>query len=113
MPLMVIVLVCFGNVVKKAQIQKLVSIKEMGAVVEEAFSAVKLIVSFAREDLTLEKFDRLSRSTQITANKAAILSGTMHGAFLTTMFGFYTFSYFIGTQCVINEWTNPTTQKPY
>jgi ABC-type multidrug transport system fused ATPase/permease subunit len=59
----------FGAVVKKATIEKLGVVKKLGGVVEESLTAIKLIVSFANEDIELEKFDKLADETRKVAHK--------------------------------------------
>ena len=72
-----------------------------------------MISSFAREDVTIAKFDELADSTQKKATKAAVLMGTMHGIFMGLLFGFYNYTYFVGSYIIMNRWINPNTGKEY
>ena len=47
MPLMMIVIVCFGAIVNRKMREKLIATTKLGAHTEETLSALKLVVSFA------------------------------------------------------------------
>ena len=60
MPLMIGVIAVFGGQVTKKMREKLNMTKELGAHTEETLSALKLVVSFAQEDLAIEKYDKIA-----------------------------------------------------
>ena len=47
--------------------------EKLGAHTEETLSALKLIISFAQEEITLKKYDEMAEATRKIATKAAIL----------------------------------------
>ena len=53
LPVMIIVIVIFGKIVGKKMVQKLIQNKKLGGLTEETLSALKLVISFAQEDLTI------------------------------------------------------------
>lgn len=52
-PLFMMVIAIFGIIAKKAQMRKLKQLEELGAHTEETLSALKLVISFAQESITL------------------------------------------------------------
>ena len=56
-PLIFIVIAMFGGQVKNAAISKIMVTKELGGIVEESLSAIKLVISFANEDKEIAKFE--------------------------------------------------------
>ena len=73
LPMMMLVFAVFGGLVKKAQVKKLAQIEELGAHTEETLSAMKLVVSFAQEGLTIKKYDEIAEKTQKIGDSAAKL----------------------------------------
>jgi hypothetical protein len=51
----------FGKAVRNASIKKMGVAKKLGGVVEESFSAIKLIVSFAQERREIKKFEKFAQ----------------------------------------------------
>jgi len=58
-PMMMMVFAVFGGLVKKAQVRKFAQIEALGSHTEETLSAMKLVVSFAQEGLTIQKYDEI------------------------------------------------------
>lgn len=56
-PIFFVIIMMFGALVKKATIAKLAELKVLGGHTEETFSALKLVISFAQEDVTLGQYD--------------------------------------------------------
>ena len=57
LPVMIGVIAVFGMMVGKKQKEKLALNAELGSHVEGTLSAIKLVVSFAQEDLALKEYD--------------------------------------------------------
>jgi len=76
-------------------------------------SALKLVVSFAQEDHTIRKYDEIAEETKIVSKKASIQQGIMTGFFLSFMFGFYLFSYAVGSLLIERKDINPATDEVY
>ena len=113
MPVMVGIAVCFGGVLKKKMFAKLAQTKKLGAHTEETLSALKLVVSFAQEDHAIKKYDEIALETMKVAKRASIQQAIMTGFFLTFMFGFYLFSYAIGSSLIEQGYINPATGQVY
>ena len=56
-PLLFFIIMKMGGSVKNAAIKKFIVVKRLGGVMEEALSAVKLVMSFANEDKEIKKFE--------------------------------------------------------
>ena len=54
MPIMMVVFAVFGKMLKSKMFMKLGQTKKLGAHTEEILSAIKLVVSFAQEDLAIK-----------------------------------------------------------
>jgi ABC-type multidrug transport system fused ATPase/permease subunit len=63
----------FGSITKKAQGEKLKQLELLGGHTEETLSAMKLVISFAQEGITLAEYDKIATETNRIAKKAAIL----------------------------------------
>lgn len=100
MPIMMFVFGFFGKLLKVKMFEKLAQTKKLGAHTEEILSALKLVVSFAQEDDAIRKYDAIAEETMKVGKKAAIQNAIMMGFFLTFMFGFYLFSYVIGSSLI-------------
>jgi len=113
MPIMVVFGALFGRRVKANMFRKLGQSKKMGALTEETLSAMKLVVSFAQEDHAVGKFDAVAEETNSAAKSASLAQAGMTGVFLTTMFGFFVYSYAVGSWLIESQTINPTTGEVY
>lgn len=59
-----LILGTFGIMVKKITTDRLDIIKQTGGVVSETLYAIKVVASFGREELELEKFKKQSKKTE-------------------------------------------------
>jgi ATP-binding cassette subfamily B protein len=59
-PVLIVLMSVFGAQVKKTTIAKMGIVKQLGGIVEESLTAVKLIVSFANEEREERKFRDLA-----------------------------------------------------
>ena len=64
LPVFFIILGTFGILVKKITEQKLETTKQVGGVVSEILYAIKVVVSFGREEKELEKFKECAKKTE-------------------------------------------------
>jgi ABC-type transport system involved in cytochrome bd biosynthesis fused ATPase/permease subunit len=64
-------MVAIGIVAKKAMGAKFAQNAKLGAHTEESFAALRLIFSFAQEDMTLKEYDKIAEETCVIARKAA------------------------------------------
>lgn len=56
--------------------------------------ALKLVVSFANEDLALKRYDIAAKQSMKVSLKAAKATGCVFGSFMSAMFGFNLWAYF-------------------
>jgi hypothetical protein len=73
------------------------AVKELGSHTEETLAALKLVVSFNREELACKEFDKITDETKNKALKAVSALSAMIGFFMCSMFGFFCYSYYIGS----------------
>jgi ABC-type multidrug transport system fused ATPase/permease subunit len=85
----------------------------LGGHTEETLSALKLVISFAHEEITLKKYDDYANSAMTISKKAVVTQGLMSMLFFLFMFGFYIYSYGIASALLQYQVNNPTTGAPY
>lgn len=113
MPFVMIGYGVFGKKMKVNTEIKMNAVKEMGSHTEETLAALKLVVSFNREELACKEFDAIAEKTKVKALAAARALASMMGFFMCTMFGFFCYSYFIGSLLIQYDKIEPGTGKPY
>lgn len=112
-PIFIIGVAIFGSFVKKNTIAKLGKLYGLGAHTEETLSAMKLVLAFAQEDITLKKYDEFAEETRDVSKIAAITMGGMSGVFFVLMFGFYIYTYGIASVMLQHKTENPLTSEVY
>jgi ABC-type multidrug transport system fused ATPase/permease subunit len=90
----------------------MLAVKELGGLTEEILSALKLVVSFNRENLACEDFNKIAFETRDRAKKSAYAMAGMMGFFMGTMFGFFCYSYYIGSILIEKKYKEPGNSKP-
>ena len=113
MPIFAILIGGFVKVIKSAIAIKLKQNASLGSHTEETLSAIKLVVSFAREDLATKQYDKICDETRVLASKAAKLQSIMGGMFLLGMFAFFLYAYSMGSLLIEHQVINPVSGKPY
>ena len=113
MPLVFATIAVFGRVVMKKMASKLAQTKELGAHTEETLSALKLVVSFAQEDLAISKYDKIAEETRNQAKSASIFQSIVHGWFMFFMFGQFLYTYAVGGYMIEEKRINPATGEVY
>ena len=113
LPMIIIAISIFGVYMLKQVNLKLEQQKKLGAHTEEMLSALKLVVSFAQEDLTIEKYDEIAKKTLELSKKASVIYSIMHGFSFALVFGFFCYCYAVGGYLIYNEKTNPSTGEIY
>jgi ABC-type multidrug transport system fused ATPase/permease subunit len=112
-PIIVILIVCLGKSLKKAAALKLETNQELGGFTEECLSAMKLVVSFSREDFIQKKFTEKAKVTQKVSKKASFFSAMFFGLIRCFMFGFFVYANGLAIVLVHKKVTNPNSGKPY
>lgn len=100
MPIICIGFIAFGGKLKKAQTERMDAVKELGGHTEETLSALKLVVAFNKESHACDEFNKIALSTRNTAKISAVWMAVMTGFFMGTMFGFFCYSYYIGSKLI-------------
>lgn len=96
-PIMLTCLLMIGIQNKKAASAKLEANKILGGFTEECLSALKLIVSFANEDVAMIKYKEKAEVTKVAAYHANKLLSIFFGLFRGFIFGLFAYNYYIGT----------------
>ena len=68
-PVVMTLISVFSYLVRKATLEKIEVTKELGGVVEETLSAIKLVSAFANEDKEIKKFSKLADQVRTVAHK--------------------------------------------
>ena len=100
LPVLLGIIGVFGSMVRRFTIEKVENIKQLGGVAEETLTAIKVVSSFGREDRELRKFASNARKTQRVAKKATFMMSFMVGIMKFSIFGFYVYSFYIGSTLV-------------
>jgi ABC-type multidrug transport system fused ATPase/permease subunit len=74
--------------------------KELGGIIEETFSAIKLVISFANEDKEVAKFEKLAIKVRDCDQKAEIKLVLFGSLMRFMIFGSYIYSFWLATQLV-------------
>ena len=82
---------------KKTTVAKMAIVKQLGGVVEESLSAIRLIASFANEKKEEEKFYKLAKETQAVAHNQEFWGSFVIGIFKMFIFGYYVYSFYIAS----------------
>lgn len=63
-PVFLAILIIFGRRVQASTLNKLETIKGLGGIAEEILTAIKVVISFGREDKEVDKFYQWSLKAQ-------------------------------------------------
>lgn len=108
LPVIVISLGIFGGQVKKATMAKMEITKQLGGVVEESLSAIRLVASFANEDKETVKFNKLAIETMKVSHKQETWTSFLVGFFKALIFGYYVYSFYIASIYIEKGYRNPS-----
>ena len=75
-------------------------------------SALKLIISFGKEDDKLTEYKKLANEAYLVAKKSAILNGILAGSYFALILFFSCFSWSLGFAFIKYEIANPRSGKP-
>ena len=78
----------------------------MGGIVEETLSACKLVISFANENIEINKFTKKAAEVKTESQRSEKLTALFYGLFRLMIFGFYVYSFWLGTQMILDKRTN-------
>jgi ABC-type multidrug transport system fused ATPase/permease subunit len=111
MPVFLIGFLLFGKRMRETQMVKTEAIKGLGSHTEETLSALKLVVSFNRENLACKEFDAIADKTKTKAIAAANSMAFLQGFFMCAAFGFFCYSYYIGSRLIEDNRVEPGSNK--
>jgi ABC-type multidrug transport system fused ATPase/permease subunit len=112
-PFIMILFILLGRTTRKAQSLRLEANQALGGFTEECLSALKLVVSFAREDLTIKKYGEKAAVTKSITKRANVLNSIFFGAIRCMMFGFFFYTFLVAITLVKKGVKNPATNEPY
>jgi ABC-type multidrug transport system fused ATPase/permease subunit len=107
-PIIMFVMIIFGQQVKKTSGEKMMILKKLGGVIEESLSAVRLIASFANEKKETEKFRKLAEEVRNVTHRQEFWSAFIVGLFKFVIFAYYVYSFYIASIYVEKRYTNPS-----
>lgn len=103
---------CFQKVVVKNVMLKFKMNAKLGGFTEEMLSALKLIVSFGKEDLKLQEYSKIADESYQAARRSAVYNGVMHGMFAAVIIGFSLYSWTVGFFFIRAGVMNPYKDRP-
>jgi len=92
-------------------VQKIEAVKDLGSHTEETLAALKLVISFNREDLACKEFDKIVHVTRNKALTAAKTMSLLTSFFFTVAFAFFCYTYYIGSVFVEKNFVEPGKEK--
>lgn len=93
--------------------EKITATGKLGAFTEETLSAIKVVVSFAQEELAVERYSKLADETRDVAKKSAKASAMIMTLFMTFLFGYQCYAFFLGSYLMQIGSINPATGNIY
>lgn len=108
-----IVIVCLTGPAKTAVIAKMGAITKLGGYTEESLHALKLIVSFAREEHAIMKYNERAKECYRISNKAGYITAVFYFVFRLGIFGFFIYCYYMASVFVEDAILNPRNDEPY
>ena len=85
----------------------------MGTHIEETLQSLKLIISFAREDYALNKFETYAQRVYQSGKRQAISNGLLQGGIFLLIFLFFTYMYIMASLFFEKGWKNVRTGEPH
>lgn len=101
------------NIAKNAQIGKMRNLAQLGGYTEEILAAIKLVVSFGREEETFKIYEKAAAETMKVSKKAVFSAGAVGGSFMMLILGFFIFCLTVSSFFLQFGAVNPTTGKLY
>lgn len=99
--------------VKKAMIGKMGMIGQLGGHTSEILGAIKLIFSFAQEDIAIASYDEMARKTMQKSKIAVIKQGVVGGMLFTLTMGYLIFCLSLASVFLEYAPTNYFTMERY
>lgn len=112
-PVIMITMVFVGGANKRVAFLKLEANTDLGGYTEECLSALKLIIAFGNEDLTLKEYRNRALVTRDISKGAGKVAATFFGIFRAQIFCFFVYNYLIASIFVEEGYINPNTALPY
>jgi ATP-binding cassette subfamily B (MDR/TAP) protein 1 len=112
-PIIFTIIFIFAGKLKSASQEKLAVSRQLCGHVEENITAIKLIVSFAKEKLAIEGFQHYSNLLRAVTYKREITISFLAALVRTLTFLYYAYSFWIGAMFVKSKRFNERTQSEY
>ena len=111
-PVFVACVANYGKYAKTITAKKLKQNGELGGYTEEILSALKLVVSFGREEHSVSNYDTIATTTRQIATKAAYINGFFFSIIFFGISGLMLVAGIVGGFFIQNGWTNWRTGEP-
>jgi ABC-type multidrug transport system fused ATPase/permease subunit len=107
LPIILILTGIFGSQVRKMTKLKMKAVKKLGGAIEEILTAVRLIASYANENIEAEKFRRLAGDVRDITHKQEFWLAITIGIFKFFIFLYYVYAFYIASIYLEKGYGNP------
>jgi len=112
-PVIFLTIALFGKQLKKANMKKIEMSSQLGSIVEESLSAIKLIVSFAQEEKSMKIFSEIAGKAGKVAHSTELLTSTLSTLIRLEIYFYYAYALWVGAHFIITKRDNERTDKDY
>ena len=67
---------------------------------EQALNAIKVVFAFGQEETEIKNYEKYLNKARITGIKTHLVGALAIGGFFCTLYGFYTFAFYVGSYMV-------------
>ena len=108
LPIIMIMTGVFGAQVRKLTKKKMLVVKKLGGTIEEILTAVRLIASYANENIEAEKFKKLAEAVRDISQDQEFWLALTIGVFKFVIFLYYVYSIYIASIYLEKGYGNPS-----
>ena len=108
LPIIMILTGIFGAQVRKMTKKKMVVVKKLGGTIEEILTAIRLIASYANENIEAEKFKKLAEAVRDISHDQEFWLALTIGVFKFVIFLYYVYSIYIASIYLEKGYGNPS-----
>ncbi len=111
-PIILLTVTFFGGAIKTVSFKKLDVSRQLGGMIEENLTAIKLIVSFAQEKKACDKYAELAAKAKVVTMKSEKMISTIAGLIRFEAAVYTTYAYWIGAHFIKIQRNNERTGEP-
>jgi ABC-type multidrug transport system fused ATPase/permease subunit len=111
-PVILLTVTVFGGAIKTVSFKKLEVSRQLGGMIEENLTAIKLIVSFAQEKKACDKYAELAAKAKVVTMKSEKLISIISGMIRFEAALYTTYAYWIGAHFIQIGRINERTHEP-